>query len=184
MAKKIAIYPGSFDPPTEGHLNLVKRGVDIFDEVIVAVAESTSKRYAFSTAERVALWKKLLKEVPRVRVETFSGLLVDYVERRGAKIIMRGLRNVTDFEYEIQMATTNRRLNPRLETVFVMTEGKFSHLASSLIKEIVILGGSVKGMVPPLVERDLKKKLGVHISHNRGARPGGKRQARKKGKKK
>jgi pantetheine-phosphate adenylyltransferase len=181
LTKKIAVYPGSFDPPTEGHLNLVKRGVDIFDQVIVAVAESTSKRYAFSPAERVALWKKLLKNVPRVRVETFSGLLVDYVETRGAKVIMRGLRNVTDFEYEIQMATTNRTLNKHLETVFIMTEGQYSHLASSLIKEIVLLGGSVKGMVPPLVERELKKKLGVHISTNKKAGTSKKTTAKKRG---
>jgi len=184
LFKKIAVYPGSFDPPTEGHLNLVKRGVDIFDEVIVAVAESTSKHYAFSTAERVAIWKKLLKHVPRVKVDTFSGLLVNYVENRGAKVIMRGLRNVTDFEYEIQMATTNRNLNSRLETVFIMTEGEYSHLSSSLIKEIVILGGSAKGMVPPLVERELRKKLGVHINTSRKSGSGGRAVRKKKGVKK
>ncbi len=159
MAKKVAIYPGSFDPPTEGHLNIVRRGINIFDQVIVAVAESTSKKYLFSVEERVALWKKLLKNVPRTKVETFKGLLVDYVARKNANIILRGLRNVTDFEYEIQMAITNRNLNPKIETVFIMTEGTYSHLSASLIKEIVLLGGSVKGMVPSLVERELRKKL-------------------------
>ena len=159
MAKKVAIYPGSFDPPTEGHLNIVKRGVKIFDQVIVAVAESTSKKYLFTVEERVALWKKLLKNVPRTKVETFNGLLVDYVASKGTNIILRGLRNVSDFEYEIQMAITNKNLNPELETVFIMTEGTYSHLSASLIKEIVLLGGSVKGMVPPLVERELRKKL-------------------------
>ena len=159
MKKSVAIFPGSFDPPTEGHLNIVKRGVEIFDQVIVAVSESISKKYWFNTQERVALWKKLLKDVPGADVETFSGLLVDYVHRRGANIILRGLRNVTDFEYEIQMATTNRKLNNKIETVFIMTEGNYSHIAASLIKEVVSLGGCAKGMVPSLVEKELRKKL-------------------------
>ena len=159
MGKRLAIYPGSFDPPTEGHLNIVKRGVQIFDEVVVAVSESISKKYVFTPQERVALWKKLLKNVPRTRVETFSGLLIDYARRKRAKILLRGLRNVTDFEYEIQMATTNRVLDDKIETVFIMTEGTYSHIASSLIKEVVTMGGSAKGMVPPLVEKELKKKL-------------------------
>jgi len=159
LAKRVAIYPGSFDPPTNGHLNLVKRGTQIFDQVIVAVAESTSKRYLFTTEERVKLWKQLLKGAPGVKVETFSGLLVNYVESKNSNVILRGLRNVTDFEYEIQMASTNHTLNSRIETVFMMTEGIYSHLSSTLIKEIVMLGGSVKGMVPPLVERELKKRL-------------------------
>jgi pantetheine-phosphate adenylyltransferase len=159
LAKRVAIYPGSFDPPTIGHLNVVLRGVKIFDRVIVAVAESTSKKYLFSVPERVEIWKKLLEKVPGASVESFSGLLVDYVQRKGAHIILRGLRNVTDFEYEIQMAITNRELKPDLETVFIMTEGTYSHLAASLIKEIVMLGGSVKGMVPALVEKELRKKL-------------------------
>lgn len=159
MAKRVAVFPGSFDPPTEGHLNIAKRGVEIFDEVIVAVSESVSKKYIFSTQERIWLWKQLLKNVPRTKVETFSGLLVDYVKSRRAKIILRGLRNVTDFEYEIQMATTNRKLNDKIETIFIMTEGNYSHIAASLIKEVVTLGGSAKGMVPPLVEKELRKKL-------------------------
>ena len=159
MVKKVAIYPGSFDPPTLGHLNIIKRGAKIFDELIVAVSESIHKKYMFSPQERVNMFKALLKNVPQVKVETFSGLLVDYAERRGAKVILRGLRNVTDFEYEIQMAITNRVLNPRVEIMFIMTEGNYSHIAASLIKEIVAMGGSVKGMVPPLVEKELKKKL-------------------------
>ena len=159
MSRRVAIFPGSFDPPTEGHLNIVKRGVEIFDEVVVAVSESISKKYAFTPEERVALWEKLLNKVPGARVETFSGLLVDYVKRRGSKIILRGLRNVTDFEYEIQMATTNRKLNPKIETVFIMTEGTYSHIAASLIKEVVAMGGSAKGMVPLLVEKELRKRL-------------------------
>ncbi len=168
MAKHVAIYPGSFDPPTNGHLNLVKRGALIYDEVIVAVAESTSKRYLFNTEERVQLWKKLLKNVSGVKVETFSGLLVDYAARKKSNVILRGLRNVTDFEYEIQMATTNRTLKPKIETVFMMTEGIYAHLSSTLIKEIVILGGSVKGMVPPLIERELYKRLGPKSKKSAG----------------
>lgn len=159
MKKRVAIYPGSFDPPTLGHLNLVERGVEIFDEVIVAVAESISKNYIFTSEERVRLWKKLLKNVPRTKVETFKGLLVDYVEGKGTNIILRGLRNVTDFEYEIMMATTNRKLAPHIETIFIMTEGNYSHISASLIKEIVVLGGCVQGMVPAVVEKELRKKL-------------------------
>lgn len=163
MARKkvVAVYPGSFDPPTLGHINVVERSAAIFDEVIVAVAKSTSKRYVFSTAERVELWKKLVpKKRKNVRVDTFSGLLVDYCEKKGARILLRGLRNTTDFEYEISMAHTNRTMKPDVETIFIMTEGGLSHLSSSLIKEIVMLGGSVKGMVPPMVERELKKRIG------------------------
>jgi len=159
VKKRVAIYPGSFDPPTLGHLNLVERGVEIFDEVIVAVAESISKNYIFTSEERVWLWKKLLKNVPRTKVETFKGLLVDYVEGKGTNIILRGLRNVTDFEYEIMMATTNRKLAPHIETIFIMTEGNYSHISASLIKEIVVLGGCVRGMVPAVVEKELRKKL-------------------------
>lgn len=159
--KRRAIYAGSFDPPTLGHLNVVGRGLKLFDEVIVAVAESTSKKYVFTTAERVALWKKLLSKEPRVKVETFSGLLMNYARRRKAIAILRGLRNVTDFDYELTMAGMNRALNPQIEIVFLLTEPGYMHLSSSLIKEIVLLRGSIKGMVPPLVERELKKKLAV-----------------------
>jgi len=159
LGKRVAIYPGSFDPPTEGHLNIVKRSVQIFDEVIVAVSESIHKKYMFGPAERVAIWKSLLKDVPRTKVDTFRGLLVDYVRGKGTNIILRGLRNVTDFEYEIQMATTNRVLNDKIETVFIMTEGTYSHIAASLIKEVVSMGGSAKGMVPRLVEKELRKKI-------------------------
>lgn len=163
MAKKpvTAVFPGSFDPPTLGHLNLVTRAAAVFDRVIVAVAESTSKRYVFSTAERVELWKKILPAgVSGVQVDTFSGLLVNYVEKKSANILLRGLRNATDFDYEISMSQTNRAMKPDVEILFMMTEGCYAHLSSSLIKEIVLLGGSVKGMVPPLVERELKKRIG------------------------
>lgn len=158
--KVLAVYPGSFDPPTLGHINLVERASAVFDEVVIAVAESTSKGYVFSTEERVELWKKILKtKYGNVKVDTFNGLLVDYVEEKGAKILLRGLRNGIDFEYEISMAQTNRTMRPGIEVMFMMTEGGLSHLSSSLIKEIVYLGGSVKGMVPAQVERELKKRI-------------------------
>ena len=159
MAKRIAVYAGSFDPPTLGHLNVVQRGRELFDQLIVAVAESTSKKYVFTTAERVALWKRLVAREPRVRVETFSGLLVNYARKKGAAAIVRGLRNFTDFDYEGTMAGMNKALHPEIEIVFLLTDPRYGHLSSSLIKEIVLLGGSVKGMVPPLVEKELKKKL-------------------------
>jgi len=159
VRRRRAIYAGSFDPPTEGHLNIVRRGAKIFDEVIVAVAESTSKKYVFTTAERVALWKKLVGKERGVKVATFSGLLVNFAQRQGATAILRGLRNLTDFDYESTMAGMNRALSPQIEIVFLLTEPQYAHLSSSLIKEIVVLGGSVKGMVPPLVERELRKKL-------------------------
>ena len=163
MAKKkvVAVYPGSFDPPTLGHINIVERSAAVFDEVLIAVAESTSKRYVFTTEERVWLWGKVMpKNVKNVKIDTFKGLLVDYVAKKKARILLRGLRNSTDFEYEISMAQTNRTMNPDVEIMFMMTEGSLSHLSSSLIKEIVYLGGSVKGMVPAMVERELKKRIG------------------------
>jgi pantetheine-phosphate adenylyltransferase len=157
----IACYPGSFDPPTMGHLNLVSRAAAVFDRVVVAVAESTSKRYVFSTEERVELWRKIMPAgLTNVEIDTFHGLLVNYVEQKGGKILLRGLRNTTDFDYEIAMTNTNRAMKPEVETIFMMTEGRYAHLSSSLIKEIVLLGGSVKGMVPPLIEKELKGRIG------------------------
>ncbi len=163
MAKEkvVAVYPGSFDPPTLGHVNIVKRAAAVFDEVIVAVAESISKGYVFTTDERVELWKKIMpKNLKNASIDTFDGLLVDYVAGTGARILLRGLRNTIDFEYEIPMAHTNRSMKPEIEIVFMMTEKDLSHLSSSLIKEIVYFGGSVKGMVPAAVERELIKKIG------------------------
>ncbi len=163
MTKKqvIAVFPGSFDPPTLGHIDLIKRSAAVFDKVIIAVAESTSKKYVFTTEERVDLWKQLVPEdLANVEVDTFHGLLVDYMDKKKARILLRGLRNIADFEYEISMSQTNQTMNPKVETLFIMTAGHLSHLSSSLIKEIVMLGGSVKGMVSPLVEKELKKRIG------------------------
>lgn len=163
MTKKqvSAVFPGSFDPPTWGHVDLIKRSAAVFDKVIIAVAESTSKRYVFSTEERVDLWRGVLPEnLDNVEVDTFKGLLVDYMDKKNSRILLRGLRNLTDFEYEISMSQTNQTMNPKVETLFIMTAGHYSHLSSSLIKEIVMLGGSVKNMVPPLIEKELKKRIG------------------------
>ena len=162
MANKqvIAVFPGSFDPPTLGHLDLVQRASKVFSKVVIAVAESTSKRYVFTTDERVELWKKVLpKDLDNVEVDTFKGLLVDYADKKGARVLLRGLRNSTDFEYEVSMAQTNRTMKPEVEILSMFTAGKYSHLSSSLIKEIIMLGGSVKGMVPPVVEKELKKRI-------------------------
>lgn len=170
MTKKqvSAVFPGSFDPPTLGHIDLIKRSAVIFDKVIIAVAESTSKKYVFSTEERVDLWKRILPEgLDNVEVDTFKGLLVDYMDRKNSRILLRGLRNLTDFEYEISMSQTNQTMNPKVETLFIMTAGSFSHLSSSLIKEIVMLGGSVKGMVSPLVEKELKKRTGPQAKNKK-----------------
>lgn len=157
--KKIAICPGSFDPPTHGHLNIVERSLKLFDQVIVAVAFNTSKTGLFTPLERVEMLKALFKNKKNVRVDSFEGLLVDYARKNKAVAILRGLRTVPDYEYELQMSLANKMMAPDIETVFMMTESAYSHISSSLIKEIVRFGGSVKGMIHPLVEKKLKEKL-------------------------
>ncbi len=155
-----AIYPGSFDPPTEGHLNIIRRSLHIFDKVIVAVAVNSSKSCTFTAAERVALLKETCGNDPKLEFDTFQDkLLVEYARQKKAGAILRGIRTLQDYEYEFQMALANRRLAPDVETVFLMAESEYSHLSSTLIKEILRLGGSGKGMVPPLVEKKLKEKL-------------------------
>ncbi len=151
MRKRIAVYPGSFDPIHHGHLDLVARCRPIFDEVVVAVLGNDEKRPMFSVAERVAMIEEQVGEPGFCRVESFSGLLVDYLDRIGATTIIRGLRAVSDFEYEFQMALMNRHLNPRVETVFMMPRQDYSYLSSRLVKEVFRLGGNVEGLVPPPV---------------------------------
>ena len=158
---KLAIYPGTFDPVTNGHLDLVKRGLMIFDELIIAVAQSPGKKPLFSLEERLSLIERSVREYSGVRVETFSGLLVDYVKEKGGIAIIRGLRAVSDFEYELQMALMNRRLAGDLETVFMMPSQEFSYLTSTIVKEVASLGGQVKGLVPQVVEKALKDKFRV-----------------------
>jgi pantetheine-phosphate adenylyltransferase len=160
-AKKanLVVYPGSFDPITYGHVNIVDRALSIFDRIIVSVAINTSKSGTFSIEERVAMMQEVFKDEPAVEVDSFSGLLVDYVRARKAQAILRGIRTVTDFDYEFQMALANKSLDPNVEQVFMMTEGKYLYHSSSIIKEIVSLGGSVGEMLPPIVEKKLGEKL-------------------------
>jgi pantetheine-phosphate adenylyltransferase len=155
----IAIYPGTFDPFTNGHLDLVVRGLRMFGEVIVAVAPSLKKQPLFTLEERLALMKESLKGLRRVRIEMFDGLLVDYVKEKKGVAIIRGLRAVSDFEYELQMALMNRRLNPHIETVFMMPSEEYSYLTATIVKEIASHGGAVAELVPPSVDRALKRKF-------------------------
>ena len=159
MKKKIAIYPGTFDPFTNGHLDLVERGLRIFDKVIVALAPSQKKNPLFTVEERISLIKKSIRQYDRVSYEIFDGLLVDYVKGKKGIAIIRGLRAVSDFEYELQMALMNRRLLSEIETVFMMPSEEYSYLTATIVKEIASMGGSVKGLVPLTVEKALKEKF-------------------------
>ena len=156
---KYAIYPGSFDPFTYGHLNIIDRGVKICDNVVVAVAHNVSKKTIFTIQERVEMLKDLFKSRPEVTVDFFEGLLVDYARRLGTNIVLRGMRTVSDFESELQMALANKTLYNDLETIFMVTDSAYSHISSSLIKEIITLRGSVREMVPEIVESKMKEKL-------------------------
>jgi pantetheine-phosphate adenylyltransferase len=155
---RVAIYPGSFDPLTNGHVDIIERGSRIFDEIYVAILANAEKKPLFSESERVAIIREVFKGRPNVQVETFNGLLVDYAQRRQATALVRGLRAVSDFEYEFQMALMNRRLAPGVETVFMMPDEKYTYISSRLIKEVFMLGGAIAGLVPPVVEEKLKGK--------------------------
>lgn len=159
MPKVIAIYPGSFDPPTNGHLDLIERGSKIFDELVVAILRNPEKDPLFNVSERVAMLDALTGNYNNVRVDTFDGLTVDYAVKVGASSVLRGIRALSDYEYELQMALMNRKLRPELETVFMMPAEKYSYLSSRLVREVAQLGGSIKGLVPELVEQNLKGKL-------------------------
>ncbi len=155
-----AVCPGSFDPPTEGHLNIIERALKLYDKVIVAVAVNSQKQGTFTTEERIALLKELFKGRAGVEIDSFEGkLLVDYARSKKAQVILKGLRTIQDYEYEFQMALANKQIAPDIETVFMMTASQFSHISSSLIKEIVSLGGSGEGMIPEMVEKKLKEKF-------------------------
>jgi pantetheine-phosphate adenylyltransferase len=157
--KKVVIYPGSFDPFTNGHINIIERGVKIFDEMIVAVAHNVAKKTVFTLEERVEIIREIFHNRPEVKVDYFQGLLVEYARKTGTNIVLRGMRTVSDFEYELQMALSNKTLYPELETIFMVTESTYSHISSSLIKEIITLGGSAKEMVPEIVDKKLREKL-------------------------
>jgi len=156
---RTAIYPGSFDPLTNGHLDLVQRATKLFDHVVVAVARSDSKNPLFTLAERVALVEQGVKKIPNVSVESFDGLLVDYVEKRGGQAVIRGLRAISDFEFEFQLALMNRKLNERVETIFMMPKETYTFLSSRIIKEVARLGGDIGTFVPAHVSEALRKKL-------------------------
>jgi pantetheine-phosphate adenylyltransferase len=155
----LAIYPGSFDPVTNGHLSIIRRALHIFERVIVAVADNPAKRPLFSLEDRLAMVREGVGDNPQVGVESFHGLLVDYAAQVGAKAILRGLRAVSDFEYEFQLALMNRRLNRDIHSVFMMTDYRWLYISSTIIKEAARLGGSVEGLVPPGAERRLKEKF-------------------------
>ena len=160
MKPVVAIYPGTFDPPTNGHLDLIERGSKIFDKLVVSIVRNPDKEPAlFSVEERRHMLQALARPWRNVRVDSFEGLLVDYARQVGARALLRGIRAISDYEYELQMALMNRKLEPHLETVFMMPAEKYSYLSSRLIKGVYQLGGSVQGLVPPLVERRLHDKV-------------------------
>lgn len=158
---KVAVYPGSFDPITNGHLDLIQRGLKIFDTIIVAIAVNPVKKPLFTIAERVEMIREVLNDHPRVKIDHFTGLLVDYVRSQNTNVILRGLRAVSDFDYEFQLALMNRRLAPEIETVFLMTSLKWVFLSSSILKEAVSLGGVIQDIVPPVVFKRLRQKFGL-----------------------
>ena len=159
MKKVTAIYPGSFDPLTNGHLDLIERGSNIFDRLIVAILRNTEKTPLFSLAERRDMMEAMTEPWKNVSVDTFEGLMVDYAVKVKATAVLRGIRAISDYEYELQMALMNRKLAPNLETVFMMPAEAYSYLSSRLVREIAQLGGAVKGLVPDFVQQRLREKL-------------------------
>lgn len=158
---RIAVYPGTFDPITNGHLDIIKRACKLFDRVIVGVARDNYKQTLFSLEERVKLAQEVTQDIPGVEVKAFQGLLVDFVRREGACAIIRGLRAVSDFEYEFQMSIMNKKLAEEVETVFLMTATEYSFLTSSIIRQVAALGGCIRGLVPPIVELALYEKFNL-----------------------
>ncbi len=156
---KVAIYPGTFDPITNGHLDIIERAIKMFDTVIVTIARNSSKNPLFTDQERVELIREAVKGWKQVEVDSFEGLLVDYARKRKAAIVLRGLRAISDFEYEFQLALTNRKLNDELETVFLMPSESYTYLNSTIVREIARLGGDVSDFVPPAVKRAFEKKF-------------------------
>jgi pantetheine-phosphate adenylyltransferase len=160
MNGRTAVYPGTFDPITNGHLSIVKRGLKIFDRLIIAILNNPQKAPLFSMEERVSMIKKSVKSVSNIEIDTFDGLLVDYVIQKNSNVILRGLRAMSDFEYEFQLALMNRKLNRQVQSVFLMTDYKWFYTSSTIIKEAASLGGDINGLVPRIVNEELKKKFG------------------------
>jgi len=160
MKRHIAVYPGSFDPITNGHLDIIQRGLEVFDELIVAVARNSEKKGLFSVEERLDMIRRTVGDNPRLRVDTFDGLLVDYVAAQGARVILRGLRAVSDFEYEFQIAQMNHTVQEEVETLFMMTAVPYGYLSSSIVKEVASLKGPIDTFVPPAVKAALERKFG------------------------
>jgi pantetheine-phosphate adenylyltransferase len=159
MKKIAAIYPGSFDPVTNGHLDLIARGAKLFDRLVVAVLRNVDKAPLFSATERVEMLRAVTREWPNVEIDVFEGLLVEYVRRQGAQVILRGIRAISDYEFEFQMALMNRRLEPGVETVFMMPAERYSYLSSRLVREVAQLGGPIEGLVPALVVERMRAKV-------------------------
>lgn len=157
---RVAIYPGTFDPVTNGHIDIIKRSIILFDKLIVTVAMNISKKPLFTVDERIEMIKKVTYSMPRVEVDRFEGLLVEYARKKNAIALIRGLRAVSDFEYEFQMALVNRRLSKSLVTVFLMPHEKYTHLNSTIVREVAGLGGDVSAFVPSFVEKKLQEKFG------------------------
>jgi pantetheine-phosphate adenylyltransferase len=155
----VALYPGTFDPITNGHLDLIQRGSALFDKLIVGILRNEEKKVLFSVADRIEMLNEVTCGLPNVEVGSFDGLLVDYADECGASVILRGIRAVSDYEYELQMALMNRRLNPEIETVFLMAGEAHSFISSRLVKEVIRLGGNISGLVPPSIEGRLRKRL-------------------------
>ena len=156
---RIAVYPGSFDPITNGHLNIIERATNIFDKIIIGVANNPKKSTLFSAQERIDMIKEVTKNLEKVKIQSFSGLLIDFIKSNKASIIIRGMRAISDFEHESQLALMNKRLAPEIETIFMVTCSTYSYLDSSIVKEIVSLNGCINQLVPEIVEKKLREKL-------------------------
>jgi len=165
----IAIYPGSFDPITNGHLDLIQRGSRMFDRLIVSILRNDAKLPLFTVEERMEMLREVLQVYPNVEIDSFDGLLVDYATARKATVLLRGIRAISDYEYELQMALMNRRLRPEIETVFMMANEAYSFISSRLVKQVFSLGGNIAGLVPPYVEARLNTRLTKRTSAQKGA---------------
>ena len=160
ISPTVALYPGSFDPITNGHLDLIQRGARLFDRLIVSILRNERKEPLFSVEERAEMLREVVADYPNVEVDSFDGLLVDYAASRSATVLLRGIRAISDYEYELQMALMNRRLRPEVETVFLMANEAYSSISSRLVKEVFSLGGNIAGLAPPLVEARMRERIG------------------------